>query len=169
MGKGQCRHGVEAQPTSKSPTCVSRIGRHKDGAPVIFQHVVPLLRGRTTRSSRCGAKVEISRNDFQGADLPRRLLHGSTANGTKIATLRMGITSWEITAAPRSDSRWDGPGTRQSRESLASSDTGSERWWVGIGFPAAGPADYRLRAYSSPLHSEGYKLTRWRKARCQHR
>jgi hypothetical protein len=32
--------------------------------------------------------VEISRNDFQGADLPRRLLHRSVANGTKIATLR---------------------------------------------------------------------------------
>jgi hypothetical protein len=77
----------------KSPPCIFTNRRHKDGAPVIFQHVVPLLWGRTTRSSRCGAKVEISRNDFQGADLPRRLLHGSPANGTKIATLRMGTTS----------------------------------------------------------------------------
>ena len=44
-----------------------------------FLHVVPFLRGRTTRSSRSrsGAKVEIGRNDFQGADLPRRLLHRS--------------------------------------------------------------------------------------------
>ncbi len=31
--------------------------------------------------------MEISPNDFQGADLPRRILHGSVANGIKIAAL----------------------------------------------------------------------------------
>ena len=46
------------------------------GAPVIFQYVVPFLDIRSYRRRRGGAKVEIGSNDFQGADLPRRLLHG---------------------------------------------------------------------------------------------
>src|ERR1700674_4369270 len=51
--------------------------------PVIFQDVVPFSATHETRRSRSGAKVEIGCNDFQGADLSRRLLHGSVANGTQ--------------------------------------------------------------------------------------
>ena len=43
---------------------------------VIFQYVVPFLDVYLYRRRRGGAKVEIGCNDFQGADLPRRLLHG---------------------------------------------------------------------------------------------
>jgi len=44
--------------------------------------------------------VEISRNDFQGADLSRRLLHGSVANGTQNCQVVIGTTSSEITGNP---------------------------------------------------------------------
>ncbi len=47
------------------------------GPAVIFQHVVPILRPYGRRSRRSGAKVQIGCNDLQGADLSRRLLHGS--------------------------------------------------------------------------------------------
>ena len=46
-----------------------------------------------TRSRRSGAKVEIGCNDFQGADLSRRLLHGSVANGTQDRPDLIGTTS----------------------------------------------------------------------------
>jgi hypothetical protein len=46
------------------------------GDPVIFQYVVPVLGVSLYRGRRGGAKVEIGCNDFQGADLPRLLLHG---------------------------------------------------------------------------------------------
>jgi hypothetical protein len=45
------------------------------------------------RRSRSGAKVEISHNDFQGADLSRRLLHGSVANRTQNRRVASGTTS----------------------------------------------------------------------------
>jgi len=43
------------------------------GQGVIFQDVVPFSTTQETRRRRSGAKVEIGFNDFQGADLPRRL------------------------------------------------------------------------------------------------
>src|ERR1700675_2229222 len=60
---------------------------------MIFQDVVPFAATHKTRRSRSGAKVEISRNDFQGADLSRRLLHGSVANGTEDRPVLIGTTS----------------------------------------------------------------------------
>jgi hypothetical protein len=47
------------------------------GLAVNFQHVVPFSDDKEQRRRRSGAKVEISHNDFQGADLARRLLHHS--------------------------------------------------------------------------------------------
>jgi hypothetical protein len=55
------------------PQSWRRIG----GPAVIFQHVVPFSREHESRRRRSRAKVEIGRNDFQGADLSRRRLHGS--------------------------------------------------------------------------------------------
>jgi hypothetical protein len=46
------------------------------GLAVIFQHDVPFLDVCLYPRRRCGAKVKIGCNDFQGADLRRRLLHG---------------------------------------------------------------------------------------------
>jgi hypothetical protein len=37
--------------------------------------------------------MEISRNDFQGADLSRRHSHGSVANGTQNCHVMIGTTS----------------------------------------------------------------------------
>jgi len=54
------------------------------GVPVIFQHVVPFPRKHDSRRRRSGAKVEIGPNDFQGADLPRRLLHHSNLESDRI-------------------------------------------------------------------------------------
>jgi hypothetical protein len=53
--------------------------KRKGAAPVVFQDVVPFFRHLEPHRRRIGAKVEIGCNDFQGADLSRRLLHGSAA------------------------------------------------------------------------------------------
>jgi hypothetical protein len=63
------------------------------GLAVIFQDVVPFASAHKTRRSRSGAKVEIGCNDFQGADLSRRLLRGSVANGTQDRPVLIGTTS----------------------------------------------------------------------------
>jgi hypothetical protein len=68
--------------------------KRKGWAPVIFQDVVPLLRGRTTRS----AKVEISPNDFQGG----RLAHAWRHNKTGCPTLR----GFRRVVYHRPDSEW---------------------------------------------------------------
>ena len=60
---------------------------------MIFQDVVPFSATHKTRRSRSGAKVEVGCNDFQGADLSRRLLHGSVANGTQDRPVLIGTTS----------------------------------------------------------------------------
>ncbi len=53
---------------------------------MIFQHVVPLSREHESRRRRSGAKVEIGRNDFQGAELIApsfsRLGPGNRADGS---------------------------------------------------------------------------------------
>ena len=51
---------------------------------MIFQDVVPFAASPRPRSRSGGAKVEIGCNDFQGADLSRRLLHGGPRNGHQI-------------------------------------------------------------------------------------
>ena len=61
-----------------------------DGPPVIFQHVVPFPREHEPRRSRSGGKVQIGCNDLQGADLSRRLLHGSVPKPSPIDPVSMG-------------------------------------------------------------------------------
>jgi hypothetical protein len=61
--------------------------------PVIFQDVVPFSREHQHRSRRSGAKVGIGRNDFQGADLSRRLLHGSAPKSSLVGHASTGTTS----------------------------------------------------------------------------
>jgi hypothetical protein len=63
------------------------------GLAVIFQDVVPFAATHKTRRSRSGAKVKIGCKDFQGADLSRRLLHGSVRNGTPSHPFVIGTTS----------------------------------------------------------------------------
>jgi hypothetical protein len=78
---GEVKNGTAASIVPTRPTSF-RTGSSKTakgGAPVIFQHVVPFPRGHEPSRSRSGAKVQIGRNDLQGADLSRRLLHGSVA------------------------------------------------------------------------------------------
>jgi hypothetical protein len=63
------------------------------GLAVIFQHVVPTPRPYERRRRRSGAKVQIGCNDLQGADLSRRLLHGSMPKPSLIDPVLMGTTS----------------------------------------------------------------------------
>jgi hypothetical protein len=60
---------------------------------VIFKHVVPLPRPHERRRRRSGAKVQIGCNDLQGADLSRRLLHGSAPKLSPVDPVSMGTTS----------------------------------------------------------------------------
>jgi hypothetical protein len=60
---------------------------------VIFQHVVLIPRQRERCRRRSGAKVQIGCNDLQGADLSRRLLHGSVLKPSPIDPVSMGTTS----------------------------------------------------------------------------
>ncbi|HEV7220526.1 MAG TPA: hypothetical protein VGN39_16775, partial [Terriglobales bacterium] len=66
---------VSAQRAPSKP--VQEVLRGHVVAPVIFQHVVPLPGLHEHRRRRSGAKVQIGCKDLQGADLSRRLLHGS--------------------------------------------------------------------------------------------
>jgi hypothetical protein len=63
------------------------------GLAVIFQHVVPPPRLYEYRRRRSGAKVQIGCNDLQGADLSRRLLHGSVPELSPVGLVSMGTTS----------------------------------------------------------------------------
>jgi hypothetical protein len=51
---------------------------------MVFQDVVPSTREHEHRRRRISAKVEIGCNDFQGADLPRRLLHCSDSQSETV-------------------------------------------------------------------------------------
>jgi len=55
---------------------------------VIFQDVVPFSGEPQRRRRRSGAKVEIGRNDFEGADLSRRLCTAQHQNQASSARLR---------------------------------------------------------------------------------
>ena len=92
--------GIPGEETHVSVSAVRRPpqtcggGKALDrGVPVIFQHVVPFSREHESRSRRSGAKVEIGRNDFQGADLARRLLHGSDLESDRGRSVLTGTTS----------------------------------------------------------------------------
>jgi hypothetical protein len=67
--------------------------RSLDGVPVIFQDVVPFSATDKTSRRRSGAKVQIGCNDLQGADLLRRLLHGSVLKSSLVGPASMGTTS----------------------------------------------------------------------------
>ena len=53
------------------PTLIRQIRADEDGAPVLFQQVVPLLRHDENSSSRSGAKVQIGCNDWTGEGVRR--------------------------------------------------------------------------------------------------
>src|ERR1700691_2890291 len=77
----------------RRPTLSLPKGAGAGGLAVIFQPVVPTPRPYERRRRRSGAKVQIGCNDLQGADLSRRLLHGSMPKPSLIDPVLMGTTS----------------------------------------------------------------------------